>query len=34
MLGEIFAFLDNVKWKNKWKVKNEKSVLPAIGVVG
>ena len=34
MLGEIFAFLDNVKWKNKWKVENEKSVLPAIGVVG
>ena len=34
MLGEIFAFLDNVKWKNKWKVKNEKSVLPAIGGVG
>ena len=23
MLGEIFAFLDNVKWKNKWKVKNQ-----------
>ena len=34
MLGENFDSSDKVQWKNRWKVKNKKSVLLAIGVVG